>query len=110
LRGGRGKRILREVAADLLPPALLARGKQGFGLPLAAWLRGDLLGMARDLFADPRTRTRGILSPAGLDRLLASHQRGGRDLSADIWLAMVLELWFRERVDAAPRRAATGTS
>ena len=110
LRGGRGKRILRELAADVLPPALLARGKQGFGLPLAAWLRGDLLGMARDLFADTRTRTRGILSPAGLDRLLASHQRGERDLSADIWLAMVLEIWFRERVDAAPRRAATGTS
>jgi len=110
LRGKRGKRILREIAADVLPPALLARGKQGFGLPLAAWLRGDLLGMARDLFADPRTRTRGILAPAGLDRLLASHQRGGRDLSADIWLVMVFELWFCGWVDVVPRRAATGTS
>jgi asparagine synthase (glutamine-hydrolysing) len=100
LRDGRGKRILRETFASRFPPALLERGKQGFGLPLASWLRGDLLGLVRDLFGDARTRTRGLFDPRGLDRLLASHLRGRRDLSGEIWLLLVLEIWFRERVDA----------
>jgi asparagine synthase (glutamine-hydrolysing) len=106
LRDGRGKRILRETFASRFPPALLARGKQGFGLPLASWLRGDLLGLVREVFGDARTRTRGLCSPQGLDRLLASHLRGRRDLSGEIWLLLVLEIWFRERVDAKPSSPA----
>ncbi|HET8945730.1 MAG TPA: asparagine synthase (glutamine-hydrolyzing) [Candidatus Polarisedimenticolia bacterium] len=106
IQGDRGKAILRRTFADRLPPALLSRGKQGFGLPLAAWLRGDLLGLVRDVFADARTRARGVLDPRGIDRLLTSHLRGRRDLSGEIWLALVLELWFRERVDAPVRAPA----
>ena len=110
IRRGRGKAILRTAFADRLPAGILARGKQGFGLPLAAWLRGDLLGLVRDVFGDARTRTRGLLDPRGLDRLLASHLRGRRDLSGEIWLALVLELWFRERIDSPPRAAAARTA
>jgi asparagine synthase (glutamine-hydrolysing) len=109
LRHGRGKRILKEAFADRFPPDILKRGKQGFGLPLAAWLRGDLLGLVRDVFGDPRTRARGVFDPAGLDRLVASHLRDRRDLSGEIWLALVLELWFRQRVDAPLPAAAART-
>ena len=106
LQGGRSKRILRRAFADLLPAPILERGKQGFGLPLAAWLRGDLSTLVRDVFHDPRTRERGWLNPRGLDRLMASHARGRRDLSSEIWLALVLELWFRGQVDATARPPA----
>jgi asparagine synthase (glutamine-hydrolysing) len=106
LHGGRGKKILRQTFSGRLPAAIRDRGKQGFGLPLAAWLRGGLLGLAREVFSDARTRQRGILSPGGLDRLLASHLRGQRDLSNEIWLALVLELWFRGRIDAGAAHVA----
>jgi asparagine synthase (glutamine-hydrolysing) len=106
LASGRGKRILRDTFASRFPDAILRRGKQGFGLPLADWMRGDLLGLVRDVFTDRRTRTRGLFEPAGLDRLLRSHLRGRRDLSGEIWLLLVLEIWFRERVDARPSAAA----
>jgi asparagine synthase (glutamine-hydrolysing) len=109
LRGRQGKRILRRTFADRFPPRLLERPKQGFGLPLAAWLRGDLLAMTRDLFADRGTRGRGLFSPAGLDRLLASHLRDHRDLSSEIWLVLVMEIWLRERRDAAPVFSATAS-
>jgi asparagine synthase (glutamine-hydrolysing) len=108
LRNGRSKWILRETFADRLPEAIRRRGKQGFGIPLSAWLRGDLQGWAREVFSDPRTRRRGVLDPAGLDRLLASHLRGARDLSNEIWSALVLELWFRERIDPPLLRRAGG--
>ncbi len=99
-RGGRGKAILRDTFADRLPAGILARGKQGFGIPARSWLHGDLSGMVRDVFSDRRTRQRGLFEPAGLDRLLASSTRGGRDLANEIWTVLVLELWHREVVDS----------
>ncbi len=38
--GGVRKRLLRDVAADLLPPEVLNRPKKGFGMPVSSWLRG----------------------------------------------------------------------
>ncbi len=108
LRHGRGKLVLKETFADRLPEAIRSRRKQGFGIPLSTWLRGDLQSWAREVFADRRTRQRGVLDPAGLDRLLASHLRGARDLSNEIWSALVLELWFRARIDPPPLRQASG--
>jgi asparagine synthase (glutamine-hydrolysing) len=106
LRGGTGKIALRGAFSDRLPAVIRDRGKQGFGLPLAAWLRGDLLSLVREVFADRRTRQRGVLDPKGLDRILESHLKGRRDLSNEVWLALVLELWFRARVDSATATAA----
>lgn len=38
-RGGRGKQLLRRMAASLLPPALMRKPKKGLGVPQAEWLR-----------------------------------------------------------------------
>jgi len=99
IHGRERKRILKTTFGHLLPPAILARGKQGFGIPRRAWLRGDLRGLVSDVFGDPHTRQRGIFSPAGLDRLLVSSQRGSRDLGNEVWSVLVLELWLRQIVD-----------
>ncbi len=42
LRQAPGKRLLVEAVRDLLPPAVLARRKRGFVLPIERWLRGPL--------------------------------------------------------------------
>ena len=42
IQNGRRKHILKEVAATLLPKAILDRRKQGFGVPLGVWFRGNL--------------------------------------------------------------------
>jgi len=41
LRLFRGKRILREAVARVVPSAILRRRKRGFGIPHARWLRGE---------------------------------------------------------------------
>jgi asparagine synthase (glutamine-hydrolysing) len=50
--GNQSKLALRRVAARWLPPAILERNKQGFVLPMAAWLRGWFAhrGRALDYF------------------------------------------------------------
>ncbi len=41
LRGRVGKWILRRAFQDLVPPHILDRPKQGFGVPIAEWLKDD---------------------------------------------------------------------
>jgi asparagine synthase (glutamine-hydrolysing) len=40
LRGGQAKAVLVEACRDLVPPAVAAKRKRGFDLPLLDWLRG----------------------------------------------------------------------
>ncbi|MGH6919721.1 MAG: asparagine synthase (glutamine-hydrolyzing), partial [Geminicoccaceae bacterium] len=42
LKGGQLKYILKKVASRYLPQELIDRKKQGFGFPLARWMRTDL--------------------------------------------------------------------
>jgi asparagine synthase (glutamine-hydrolysing) len=54
LRNGQGKWILRRLLADYLPPSLIDQRKQGFGLPIDAWLRGPLHDWAASLVNAPQ--------------------------------------------------------
>jgi asparagine synthase (glutamine-hydrolysing) len=84
------------------------RPKQGFEIPLAAWLRHELAEMGRDLLLSPRAIGRGYVRPEAARRLWEQHHAGVRDHSPEIWALMVLELWHREFVDhvAGPVRSA----
>jgi asparagine synthase (glutamine-hydrolysing) len=42
-----GKLLLRQACADLFPSGYLNRSKQGFSLPMAAWMRGPLRELCR---------------------------------------------------------------
>ena len=42
IKNGRGKSILRKAADGKLPKEILWRKKQGFGVPVEAWLTGEM--------------------------------------------------------------------
>ena len=44
-----GKSILREAYAEVLPPEILHRGKMGFGVPIADWMRSELRPLTEQL-------------------------------------------------------------
>jgi asparagine synthase (glutamine-hydrolysing) len=105
IKNGRRKHVLKEVAATLLPREILDRKKQGFGVPLGVWFRGNL----RELFADALMSTsalqRGYFEPSFVNRLVAEHLSGRRDHTLQLWQLVVFERWHREYVDgrvAAP--------
>jgi asparagine synthase (glutamine-hydrolysing) len=99
-RGSVSKYLLKKHTAERLPTLPVHRPKQGFNLPLAAWLRGDLREVAHDLLFSRRVAERGYLVPAEVQRIWDSHQGGSRDRSAHLWALMMLELWHRAYVDA----------
>jgi len=98
-QGGRGKYLLRRVAARYLPPHLLRPRKQGFTIPIGQWLRGPLGATVKELFASNRFASRGIIRPDRALELLTMHQTGDYDLGHRIWSLVILETWCRVWLD-----------
>ena len=105
--GGReGKLALRRAFSDMLPPEVAARGKSGFGVPLAAWFRGELRPLAREVLLDERVLSRGWFRPGAVERLLDEHAQGNADHGHRLWTLLMLELWQQAHVEAGDSAAA----
>ncbi len=90
------KTVLKRAFRGLLPKSILEREKQGFAVPVAAWLRGPLKEMMQDLVLSPRAKQRGLFKAEGVQRLVDEHLAGEVDHHDRLWLLMVFELWARE--------------
>jgi asparagine synthase (glutamine-hydrolysing) len=107
IRNGRRKHILKEVAATLLPREILERRKQGFGVPLAVWFRGNLRELFADTLLSPASLQRGYFQPSFVRRVVEEHLSGRRDHSLRLWQLVVFERWHREYIDRSPMAAAS---
>ena len=94
VRGFAKKRLLRRALAPLLPKEIVARPKQGFSIPLAAWLRGPLEPFARETLSTATLERQGCLDPAVVTPILDRHCSGEEDLSRQLWGLMSFTLWF----------------
>ena len=94
VRGLGKKRLLRQALAPLLPREIVHGRKQGFSIPIAAWLRGPLQPFAREVLAPSAIARQGLLDPAAVTPILDRHVVGQEDLSRQIWGLMALTLWF----------------
>ena len=99
LSGLTTKRVLREAMKTVLPASILNRPKMGFPVPLGQWLRGAWNGVAADVLLDRQSRERGVIDPAGVERLLRDHAAGRTNGTERIWSLLNLELWFRTFID-----------
>jgi asparagine synthase (glutamine-hydrolysing) len=96
LRWGQRKWLLKRIAAKLVPPATVYRRKMGFGMPLAAWFRSSLGEYLNSMMSNSLAADNGWIRNEAVLRALADHQRG-EDHSTRLWLALWLEMWFRQR-------------
>jgi asparagine synthase (glutamine-hydrolysing) len=103
---GQRKRILRSALRSRVPAEILDGPKRGFSLPVGNWFRGQLRGYAREVLLDPLATGRGWCRPAEVERLLDEHAAGTRDHGRGIWTLLMLELWYRETLEARPASAA----
>src|SRR3954447_16424413 len=107
VRGFSKKRLLRKAAAPLVPKEIIRGRKQGFSIPVAAWLRGDLGPFARDVLSPETIERQGYLDPGAVTRVLDEHLSGKEDLSRQIWGLLNFTLWF-DRYAREPATAEAG--
>jgi asparagine synthase (glutamine-hydrolysing) len=110
IRNGRRKHVLKEVAARFLPREILDRRKQGFGVPIGAWFRGNLRELFHDVLLSPRARQRGYFDAPFVDRVVREHLAGTRDHTLRLWQLLVFELWHRQYLDGSPQSSVTRES
>lgn len=93
VRGLMGKVALRRAFADLLPPEILKRGKQGFGVPVGAWLRGPLLPWAKELLLSNASPLRAWFRHEAMAHLLEEHEAEREDHGKRLWALVILGIW-----------------
>lgn len=110
MRGEESKYIFKRAVADLVPKEILTRSKQGFGVPIGAWINDQLRERTHETLKDRVTRERGYFRPEYIDVLLAEHERGRRDHSPALWTVLMFELWCRAFIDNAGSSVASRAS
>lgn len=98
LRGRTTKYLLKQLARDLLPPAIIHRPKHGFGAPLGSWLRRDMR-LVREVLLSPEAQARQLYHPTALQALIDEHLSGKRDNGSRLWALLTLEWWHRLFID-----------
>jgi asparagine synthase (glutamine-hydrolysing) len=102
LQGRTSKRLLKMLAAQCLPPAILNRPKHGFDVPVGSWLRGPLKEFAEDVILSPTAEQRGVWKPAVVRALWQRHQRGEAGHADSLWVLLNWELWCQVVFDRLP--------
>jgi asparagine synthase (glutamine-hydrolysing) len=95
------KRILLDVAKDLLPPGFDTRPKTGFSMPFNSWLKGSLRDVFADTLAEPAIAKRGLLDAPAVAGVRDQFLSGVSEWPQP-WLLMMIELWAREVLDNSP--------
>ena len=92
--GQRTKAVLKDAARAWLPEAVVERQKQGFRVPLPAWLRKELAPWAEGVLRRASIHQLGLFD---LDHILAlwrRHASGQADCSFDLWCLINLFGWY----------------
>jgi asparagine synthase (glutamine-hydrolysing) len=94
VRGGQGKWLLRRVLRRYLPKALFERPKQGFNVPIGAWLIGPLREWAEELLDGSRIRRDGFLDGVRVQACWHEHLSGRSDRAGELWAILMIQAWL----------------
>ena len=94
IKNGRSKHILKEAVRDILPMEVIDRPKEGFVLPVDAWLLGKMRPLAEAVLAEERLQRHGLLRPEAVKRLLLDHYSGSANHGPRIWNLIMFQMWW----------------
>ena len=95
-----GKHLLKRIARDIVPDAVIDRPKGYFPMPALKYVRGDFLHFMREILDARACRERGLFERAYVDRLLAAPEmHHTRIMGNKLWHLALLEFWLQRHVD-----------
>jgi asparagine synthase (glutamine-hydrolysing) len=95
VRGRHLKVLLRKLARGYLPESVVGLPKQGFMLPVAEWLRGDLYAVLHHVLTHSHFVSQGLFRLEAVESLLEEHRSRRADHHVRLWMLLNLEIWWQ---------------
>ena len=89
-----GKYILKGILGEYLPKEVIHRKKMGFSPPIKYWFRANLKMLQR-IFSEEDFVSGDIFDLGSIHKVIDRFQSPEVNVSEQLWLMMVLELWRR---------------
>lgn len=95
------KLLLRSYANEIYGTALSRAKKQGFSIPIHAWLRGPAKHLVYDLLSEISLKNLGFLDVKQVIHLRDLHMSGKKLLGFELWGLMVLVAWVHATISSS---------
>lgn len=99
IQGTEGKYLVKKTMEKYLPSALLYRPKHGFNVPMKVWMRDQLHEFIHDSLSEQAIKDRGLFRAGAVHSLWQQHTQGVKDASNQIFVLLMLELWYQQFID-----------
>jgi asparagine synthase (glutamine-hydrolysing) len=91
-KNGMSKYILRKILYKYVPRELVERPKQGFNVPLAEWLKGELSSLVMSYLNEDKLKKEGIFNPRVVSTYVKDFMNGSINVNR-IWFLLLFEMW-----------------
>jgi asparagine synthase (glutamine-hydrolysing) len=96
LKGKKRKYILKKSMENYLPKNILNHPKQGFGVPLSLWFKGDLKEFVNDTLLCENPLLSKYLDKNYVKKIVLEDRKGRRDFNSKIWSLIIFEEWLKQ--------------
>lgn len=94
------KHILKDITYDMVPRKLLDRPKQGFGVPLADWMRTKLHKQLLRYANKDILKKQGIFNADKIHEFIEYLGKSNKSLyNSVLWSFYVFQMWYQEYVE-----------
>jgi asparagine synthase (glutamine-hydrolysing) len=94
------KHILKDITFDMVPKRLLDRPKQGFGVPLADWMRTKLHDRLIRYADEGTLEKQGIFNADKIHEFIYCLEKSDKSLyNSVLWSFYVFQMWYQEYVE-----------
>ena len=94
IREGKSKWILKKILSRYVPEKLFDRPKQGFGIPISKWMRGELKDWVNDTLSDEALNEHNLFDKTVVSKVKEEHFKGLANNEHKLWSILQFNQWY----------------